>query len=175
MGWDADFAKNIRAGYFTTNPVVYGFLFKANFVEKLCAVLPVKLEKLFKVRIDSEDYFLLYSGKAKNGKDRIRNWHILDKGNNHDVKKVSKRWLSVLRQSVSAFEGLKMSDSQSAVNQLIDENCIVIWHEVSAGFLDAAEKIMIDRYYLPLNDRGNKSIDSTHRSLLRKIKDKYRY
>jgi len=165
--------KDIKNQKITTNPIVYFWYFKEDIANKL--LIPLKecidFSKITYKIINNTKYYLLYVGKAKNGHQRLIEYHILDKQNYHQ-KGIENKRLSSLRQTISALLGIDMSISKEKVDEVFN-TCIVDWREFNEKELEKNETLFIQQHYLPLNDLHS-IIPKECRQILRQLKKEYR-
>jgi hypothetical protein len=164
---------SIKQTKITTAPIIYFWYFSKEDTKKLLEPLDscIEFDKIKFIQIDGKDYFLLYIGKAKNGHQRLIDYHILDKANYHD-KGVENKRLSSLRQTISGLLNIDMSKSKDSVDDVFN-NCYVDFKEVDEDILSKTEKEYIASYYLPLNDLGAITPKEC-RNILRALKKEYR-
>lgn len=169
--------KDIRNGFkITEEPIVYYWFFKKDCTDILLAKLKSEIDfnKINRIDHNNEDYLMLYVGKGKNGNDRLKKYHILDSNNFHD-NGVENGRLSSLRTTLCGLLDLPMSTSKKAINEFIDENCIVYWKTCSLKNLDKTEETEITSNYLPLNYQHTKGIlTKEHRKILSSRKKRMR-
>jgi len=165
--------KDIKNQKITTNPIVYFWYFRDDIANKL--LIPLKecidFSKITYKIINNTKYYLLYIGKAKNGHQRLIEYHILDKQNYHQ-KGIKNKRLSSLRQTISALLGINMSTSKEKVDEIFD-TCIVDWIESDIENVEQLETSQIKNHYLPLNDLHSITPKEC-RQILRKLKKEYK-
>lgn len=124
---------------------------------------------------DGVEYVALYFGISNDMRVRIR-WHA---SNKHTQSSVSSRFLSTLRQTLSALLETPMSESEDAVNKFIDDNCIWEWSYTDK--LEEARQVELDTlspnspYYYPLNVEDNNTIPQKATKWLKDQRKEYRH
>lgn len=161
----------------TRRPIVYYWWFKSSCFEQLFRLLneEIKYKKIKKEQFNNEKYGLLYVGRAQSGHDRLVKYHILDSSNFHRIKTVENGRVSSLRQTLCGLLQLPMSTSKEAVNDFMDENCLVDFKICNFEGLNDMEELTIKANYLPLNYQKTKGILSEeHRRILSNCKKSVR-
>jgi hypothetical protein len=160
----------------TKEPIVYYWWFKTNIFGNLLSKLEteIEFERIELKKINDIEYGLLYIGQAKNGNDRLVKYHMLDYSNFHQ-KGVENGRLSSLRTTLCGLLDLPMSESKIAINEFMDENCIVEWENCTLSELNEFEQTKIKGNYLPLNYQHTKGVlTSKHRKILSESKKRMR-
>lgn len=118
--------------------------------------------------IGGRDYLALYFGIAEKETvaERLK-WHLAQK---HSAGSIRNGFISTLRHTLSALLGMPLSESEQAVNSLMDRACMVEWMEVTpVEDIRKLEEAEINGGYYPLNIRDNGAAGKT---LLRSLKEK---
>ena len=138
-------------------------------------VLPhIDIVTVQKTNYNNEIYFLLYVGKAKNGHQRLIEYHILDKNKFHDTGVQNGR-LSSLRQTICGIMGWEMSKSKKQIDDFIDDNCLVEYQIVNLHEILKIESDLIKENYPILNSQNTKSIfPKQHRKILAERKRSFK-
>lgn len=160
----------------TKEPIVYYWWFKAACFDQLLGLLKAEIdfERIRVKEINGEAYGLLYIGKGKNGHDRLVKDHIHDSQNFHTTGIQNGR-LSSLRQTLCGLLQLPMSTSKDAINNFMDNYCIVEFETCILQHIDTNEHEKISTNYLPLNYQNTKNIlTSRHRKTLSECKKRMR-
>ena len=166
--------KNLRDSKCSTVdncPGYYFWWFREDCVKDLLAPLPgVNYSQLTS---DRNGYVALYVGIAENEPlvDRAL-WHIRQK---HTPSNVNTKYLSTLRQTISALLGEDMTQSERAVNDFMDKNCELEWIPTESGEeAKAKEKEELSTHYYPLNIRDNKIVGKDIITASKKLRKEFR-
>jgi hypothetical protein len=163
----------------TRNSIIYYWWFKLeclptllrNFEKGNC---PVDLSKIRTFNFENTEFALLYVGKGKNGNGRLVKYHIHDSSDFHS-KGVENGRLSSLRTTLCGLLNLPMSQNREAINNFMDDYCMVEWIEVDQETLDELEQARIRMEYLPLNYQHTLGIlTNDHRKILSNSKKEMR-
>ena len=124
----------------TKDSIVYYWWFKTACFEQLLNLLnhEIEFDRILVKEIDGEPFGLLYIGKGKNGHDRLVKYHIHDSQNFH-ITGVENGRLSSLRQTLCGLLNFPMSISKVAINNFMDNNCIVEFETCLLQDLDTIE------------------------------------
>lgn len=131
----------------------------------------LELTKIACKKIGEKDYYALYFGISKELKGRIV-WHVAQQ---HTPSTVESSSLSTLRQTLSALLRLPMTQSENAVNEFMDNHCI-LEYDYCKTLADAQqrEKSTLINGYFPLNIQSNKGVPKQATSKLTQLRKKYR-
>ena len=154
-------------------PGIYRWWFKEEGALKLLENLPPINDALYLERfIEGEKYLALYFGISKTIRDRIK-WHICQ---NHTPSTVESGYLSTLRQTISALLHEKMTASQDALNDFIDNKCYLEW-DYATNKQEAEEienkELSQQQYAYPLNIAKNETVSKEHLKALSKLRSDY--
>lgn len=152
----------------TNEPIVYYWWFKTSICNTLLHKLQSEIDesKIKRIQFDGKEYCLLYVGQAKKGHDRLVKYHILDASNFHE-EGIENGFLSSLRTTLCGLLDLPMSLSKTAINNFMDQNCMVQWENCELAALNEREKERIRSNYLPLNYQHTKGmLTKEHRKIL---------
>lgn len=173
------FVKDIRESdeKITNQPIIYYWWFKVSVLKILLEdnQLDYDFLKLKIKELNSQNYALLYIGKAKKGNERLVDYHILDKGNFHKEKTVLNGRLSSLRQTLCGLLHLNMISAKQNINEFMDKNCFVEWSEVIDDDLSNCERAILQKNYLPLNcHHQTHNFEKNYRRILSSLKKQFK-
>ena len=169
--------RNCRFKCVDKTPGLYRWWFKKEVAHGLIKNMSQWLtenDKFYMQNFDGEEYIALYFGISTNLRDRIR-WHISDK---HRPSSVSTRFLSTLRQTLSALLEKPMTESEDIINKFLDDNCILEWSYTETH--EAARQVELNTlspkspYYYPLNVESNHTIHKDALKWLKQQRKEYR-
>ena len=172
--------KNIRSSFLKRNstikalPGIYCWWFLEDGAMKIINQLPnIDINMIKKREINEQTYFALYFGISKNLRERIE-WHTCQ---SHTMSSVNSGFLSTLRQTLSSFLNVNMSNSELELNKFMDDNCYWEW-DYTVTYQDAIniekQELMSCLYYYPLNILGNKSAPKEVVRDVKKLRKKYK-
>ena len=164
-----EYARVLRAKGFAClgNAIgVYCWWFDETAYKKLLGnASGIDCSRLITATYKGKEYYALYFGQAKKKTLAARlKWHICQK---HTPSAVKSGALSTLRQTISALLGIDEAKSESAVNQLMDDHCLVECWSIGLAKIDAVEHQVINQGYFPLNIQSNKSVSSEWKKFLK--------
>lgn len=158
----ADFENGRGAG-------VYCWWFKEQMAKEILKAIGVtKYANIQQKIFDNDTYYALYFGISKNIDARMY-WHICQHQHGSTLSTLRHTLCGILTAMGIIIPG----NAETAVNKLIDENCILEW-----GFtpnLQTAEQIegaelTATTYWYPLNIQENKS-PCTNRKAIKKLRE----
>ena len=142
-------------------------------IKNMTKWLPAK-DKFLIQNFDGEEYIALYFGISKDMRTRIK-WHASDK---HKPSSVCTGFLSTLRQTLSALLEIPMTESEDAINNFLDDNCIWEWSYTDTH--ETARQVELNTlspdspFYYPLNVESNHTIHKDALKWLKQQRKKYR-
>lgn len=151
-------------------PGFYRWWFKKETAESLIKNMGKWLtekDKFLMQNFDGDAYIALYFGISKDMRTRIK-WHSSDK---HKPSSVSTGFISTLRQTLSALLEIPMTESEDAINNFLDNNCIWEWSYTDTH--EMARQVELNTlspnssYYYPLNVESNHTV---HKDALKWLK-----
>lgn len=169
-----DSVSNIRT-YLNTlpqTPVVYKWWFK-EIPQAVSCHSQINLNAIDKRVFDRTTYYALYVGIGVDCRMRFK-WHINQK---HTQSNVKAGVLSTLRQTLSALLGIDMTQSEQAVNDYINKNCLIEWQtypNYTKVQLENIETQTIKNGYYPLNIVKNRTMDKSWLKDLKALRKNYK-
>lgn len=137
------------------NPIVYVWWFD-QIPQILSTHIPGVRNLVQKTTVCGKTYYALYVGIAKHGRDRMK-WHIYPSVA-HTINNVNNGRISTLRQTISALLNINQTASQQAVNDYMDQHCLVEWIIMpSKKEAELYETQQLCQNTFPLNISKNKS------------------
>lgn len=141
----------------STEPGIYRWWFPKACAEGLLSALDgINVQQIQKRDFDENDeYWCLYFGISQDLKQRLR-WHVMQ---HHSASAVKSGYLSTLRQTLSALIGKAESQSEDAVNEILDK-CYLEYGSTDSYIAAAGvEEHELTNNYYPLNLQNNKNVD----------------
>ena len=153
-------------------PVVYKWWFK-EIPQAVSGHTKISLKAIAKRKFSGTTYYALYVGIGVDCRMRFK-WHINQK---HTQSNVKYGVLSTLRQTLSALLGIDMTQSEQAVNDYIDRNCLIEWQaypNYTKTQLENIETQTIKNGYYPLNIVKNRTMDKSWLKDLKALRKNYK-
>ena len=133
----------------------------------------ISLYNLRSCTFEGKEYYALYVGSASRESIKKRlDWHICQ---DHTASAIKSGFLSTLRHTITALLGIEASKGEAAVNQLMDEHCVVECWEIPQDKIEDYEKNAIIEGACLLNIQNNNQFNDQIKnriSELRKMTNK---
>lgn len=154
-------------------PGIYCWWFQEKGAMMILNQLPnININMIQRREINGGSYLALYFGISKDLKGRIK-WHTCQ---HHTPSSVKSGFLSTLRQTLSSFLNINMTESEDILNKFIEENCYWEW-DYTATRQDAIniekQELASNSYYYPLNISNNKSTPKDIINSVKKLRKQY--
>ena len=139
----------------------------------VCYSSKISLYNLRSCTFEGKEYYALYVGSASRGsiKERLKG-HI---NQSPTPSVIANEALSTLRHTITALLGIEASKGEDAVNQLMDEHCVVECWEIPQDKIEDYEKNAIIEGACLLNIQNNNQFNNQIKnriSELRKMTNK---